>query len=68
MMLFLVHHYGQGFLCDFMLVYFLIGVLNPCSDTMFEAGGTYATIIATTVAITIKIAADILLARARASY
>ena len=26
MMLFMVHHYGQGLLCDFLLVYFLIGV------------------------------------------
>jgi len=67
LMLFMVHHYGQGLLCGFMLVYFLIGVLVPCSDKRFEAGGSYTTIIATTVAITIKVASDILLARARAS-
>ena len=67
LMLFMVHHYGQGLLCGFMLVYFLIGVLVPCSDKVFEAGGSYVTIIGTTVAITIKVAVDVLLAQARAS-
>ena len=38
MMLFLVHHYGRGLLCDFMLVHLLFGVLHPCSDMLFEAG------------------------------
>jgi len=66
-MLFMMNHYGQVLLCGFMLLYGLIGVLIPCSDELFEAGGSSTLIIGTTIAITIKVFVDMLLARTRAS-
>jgi hypothetical protein len=45
----------------------VVGVLRGCSNEVFEAGGSYTTVVGVVVAITIKVAVDSLLARSRAS-
>merc|ERR1719181_1234971 len=45
----------------------VVGVLRGCSDSVFEAGGSYNTVVGVVVAITIKVLVDSMLASARAS-
>jgi hypothetical protein len=45
----------------------VVGVLRGCSSGIFEAGGSYNTVVGVVVAITIKVAVDSMLARSRAS-
>jgi hypothetical protein len=45
----------------------VVGVLRGCSNDVFEAGGSYNTVVGVVVAITIKVAVDSMLARSRAS-
>jgi hypothetical protein len=58
---------------DFMLLgcllaaFGVVGVLRGCSDDVFEAGGSYNTVVGVTVAITIKVLVDCMLSSARSS-
>jgi hypothetical protein len=45
----------------------VVGVLRGCSDSVFEAGGSYNTVVGVVVAITIKVFVDSFAARSRAS-
>jgi hypothetical protein len=45
----------------------VVGVLRGCSNAVFEAGGSYNTVVAIVVAITIKVAVDCTLSRSRSS-
>jgi hypothetical protein len=58
---------------DFMLLgcllaaFGVVGVLRGCSDSVFEAGGSYNTVVGVVVAITIKVFVDCSMSRSRSS-